>query len=113
MKRGVFYTLKGQTYNLTYKDSGLYGYHAVIKERDYVCVGDSSLLQGVLNENGSNAGCCNFGMGHELKCPSCCLQMGELYLDCFENGTVKLFTESVQRVYGIRNEDGLNDKPLN
>ena len=44
----------------------------------------------------SGYGCCNWSLGRILTC-DCKQILGEMYLDCYEEGYVKFFNKSVVR----------------
>lgn len=100
MKKGLFYISKAQpAYNRTYSDHGIEGYYKVIKAtKNRLVVGERSLLAGVFPLFKSGYGCCNYNMGEELLC-KCGNVVGEMHLDCFEDGRVELFEKSVDRCY--------------
>lgn len=71
-----------------------------VKKGIYVSVGDmflvsdSSVLEGIIPEFKSGHGCCNYNMGESLYC-SCGSEIGEMYLDCFEDGIVEFIKGNV------------------
>ena len=100
MKKGLFYIMKDRpSYNRTYDDHGIEGYYQVVKATgNRLVVGERSLLTGVVPLFKSGYGCCNYNMGSDLTC-KCGNILGEMYLDCFEGGSVELFDGSVDRCY--------------
>lgn len=100
MKRGLFYIRKAvPSFNRTYDYHGIEGYYKVVKAtKDTLVVGERSLLEGVVPPFQSGHGCCNYNMGEDLLC-KCGNVLGEMYLDCFEDGSVEFKDGSVDRCY--------------
>ena len=115
-KRGIFIIKpKVRRYSWTYKDtSGVdskqeyikeYGddggqhYHRVIggDPQVIICSGDS-VLEGVIPKFKRGYGCCNYSMGHYLKC-ECGNTVGHMYLDCYEDNTVSFIEKKIMRTY--------------
>lgn len=63
-----------------------------------IVVGERSFLEGVIPSFKSGRGCCNYNMGEELFC-TCGNLLGEMYLDCFKDGSVELRDGGVRRFY--------------
>lgn len=61
-------------------------------------VGKDSILEDIIPPFKDGYGCCNWSMGRELLC-SCGNTLGEMYLDCYEDGVVEFDIKSVDRVY--------------
>lgn len=74
-------------------------YHRVLGgETKKLVVGRLSLLRDIIPPFKSGFGCCDWSNGQELIC-SCGSNLGEMYLDCYEEGVVKFHESSVRRVY--------------
>lgn len=100
MRKGIFFVRKGTKHkNWTYEDSGIKGYYKVIKpEPKKIVVSGKSFLEGVIPVFKSGNECCDWSMGQELCC-SCGNFLGEMYLDCYEDGCVDLINKNVRRNY--------------
>lgn len=61
-------------------------------------VGELSILENIIPPFKGGYGCCNWSMGRELLC-SCRNVLGEMYLDCYEDGVVEFDIKSVDRAY--------------
>tara|TARA_A100001391_G_scaffold141360_1_gene99221 strand:+ start:2400 stop:2918 length:519 start_codon:yes stop_codon:yes gene_type:complete len=61
-------------------------------------VGKASVLDNIIPPFKSGYGCCNWSMGRKLTC-SCGNTLGEMYLDCYEDGVVEFYVNKVDRVY--------------
>lgn len=100
MKKGVFFIEKSKpAYNHNYDTSGIEGLHQVIKRSpDTFVVGERSFIDGIIPDFKSGWGCCNYNMGSKLSC-DCGNGLGEMFLDCFEDGRVELHHNKIKRVY--------------
>lgn len=100
MKRGLFYIKKASpAYNRDFNVHGIPNYFQVVKASEgSIVVGEGSFLEGVIPPFKSGHGCCNYNMGEELFC-ECGNLLGEMYLDCFEDGRVELREGGVGRCY--------------
>ncbi len=100
MKKGLFYIRKASpAYNRDFEVHGILNYFQVVKASEKrIVVGERSFLEGVIPPFKSGYGCCNYNMGEELFC-ECGNLLGEMYLDCFEDGGVGLRDSGVRRVY--------------
>lgn len=100
MKKGLFYIKKASpAYNRDFKVHGIQDYFQVVKPSEKrLVVGERSFLEGVIPLFKSGYDCCNYNMGEELFC-ECGNLLGEMYLDCFEDGSVELRDGGVRRVY--------------
>lgn len=61
-------------------------------------VGENSVLDNIIPPFREGCGCCNHSMGGTLTC-SCGNTLGKMYLDCYEDGSVRFYEKSVQRKY--------------
>lgn len=61
-------------------------------------VGKDSILEDIIPPFKDGYGCCNWSMGRGLLC-SCGNTLGEMYLDCYEDGAVEFDIKSIDRVY--------------
>lgn len=100
MKKGLFYIMKASpAYNRDFNVHGIPNYSQVVKASEKrIVVGERSFLEGVIPLFKSGHGCCNYNMGEELFC-GCGNILGEMHLDCFEDGRVELREGGVMRVY--------------
>ena len=100
MKKGVFYIRKASpAYNRDFEVHGIEGYFQVVKASEgRLVMGERSFLEGVIPLFKRGHGCCNYNMGEELFC-ECGNLLGEMYLDCFEAGSVVLRDGGVRRCY--------------
>lgn len=98
MKKGVFYITEYNKQGWSSKDSGIKGLYQVIKEKGGIFVSQFSINKNIIPEFKTGYGCCNWNMGQILKC-SCGNLLGEMYLDCFEDKSIKFYKKSVDRVY--------------
>jgi hypothetical protein len=65
---------------------------------DTLVVSEKSVLEGIIPAFISGYGCCGYSMGEPLKC-SCGHTIGEMFLDCYEEGKVDFIEKHVDRVY--------------
>jgi len=102
MKKGVFYIKKASpAYNRDFEVHGIEGYFQVVKSSEKrLVVGERSFLEGVIPLFKTGHGCCNYNMGEELFC-GCGNLLGEMYLDCFEDGSVEMRGGGVRRCYVV------------
>lgn len=100
MKKGLFYIRKASSaYNRGFDVHGIEDYFQVVKASEKrIVVGERSFLGGVIPIFKSGHGCCNYNMGEDLFC-KCGNLLGEMYLDCFEDGSVELREGAVRRCY--------------
>tara|TARA_B100000700_G_scaffold331722_1_gene467516 strand:+ start:3484 stop:3912 length:429 start_codon:yes stop_codon:yes gene_type:complete len=98
MKSGVFTTIKSSKKGWSSKDSGIKGLYQIIKEKAGIFVSEDSIDEAIIPEFKVGYGCCNWNMGQTFKC-ECNNILGEMYLDCFEDKSIKFYTQSVDRVY--------------
>lgn len=98
-KKGIFVKLRSHKYNWHAGMSGIEGYFVVVKKPARIAVPENSILQGIIPPFKSGYGCCNWGMGQELFCHECSALLGELHLDCYEDGVVEFLEKAVVRNY--------------
>lgn len=104
IKKGIFFLTKEfPAYSWTDEDvygddtDSYTGYHSVIKkEKSKIVVSKDSILEGVIPPNPTNC-CCNWS-SKPLIC-KCGKQLGFMFLDCYEDGSVRFDLKSIDRVY--------------
>lgn len=96
MKSGLFYETKcNLKFNNKYSDE--LPAQIVRKEKSQFVVAQGSILDDIIPPFKSGGGCCNWG-GTLLKC-SCGNTLGEMNLDCWQDGSVWFIKENVRRSY--------------
>lgn len=98
VRRGVFYNTPKSTYNYSYEDSSIKGYYRVIKTSERLVVGYRDILKDVVPLFKEGYGCCNWALGAPLKC-ECGVELGEMHLDCYEDGSVRFNPDKIERRY--------------
>lgn len=98
LKKSVFFKEKKSIYSWKFKDHGIKGYFKIFHNKSGLVISGNSFLDSIIPAMPSGKGCCNWSSGQHLRC-SCGNLLGEMYLDCYEDGTVKLFDNSTRRFY--------------
>jgi hypothetical protein len=96
--KGTFHIQKKDKYSWGYEESGIKGHYSVIHVKERIIVSVESILQNVIPIFKDGYGCCNYSMGHELKC-SCGVHVGDMHLDCYEDKVIKFCTKNTIRFY--------------
>jgi hypothetical protein len=96
--KGTFEIQKKEKYGWSHKDSGIEGYYVVVHVKDRILVPLESILENIVPTFIEGYGCCNYSMGHKLKC-KCGVHIGDMYLDCYESGTIKLVPKNTHRCF--------------
>lgn len=97
MKAGIFYKLVGiRSYNNKYCDER--PAQIIKSQKDKLVVGRTSIVEGVVPKFKSGYGCCDYSMGEPLIC-TCGNEVGEMYLDCYEDSSINFHVNKIRRVY--------------
>lgn len=68
------------------------------KKHPRIVVSRHSILDGIIPKFIDGGGCCDWSMGHPLKC-SCGIMLGGMRLDCYESNSVHFNPRNVTRSY--------------
>lgn len=97
VKSGLFFLTKGEPAHSNKWDDQ---YPAIIipKTKPSLVVSRNSILDGIIPKFKPGYGCCDYSMGETLSC-SCGNTLGDMFLDCYEDGSVQFNTKNVDRHY--------------